>query len=681
MYEFLFNTKHCAFFQLLKMQTVNSKKAQRSEKKKKKLAALASLVKLNDKNRESTSSIAGSATQSDNESSDETNKTKKSKLITDNHEDEPLVKKPKLSEIDTQSDDSSVLEDLEAKKLSLSEEQYIKLKKELKERKRELENVPKFRLRPAGYNASLEVEQDLRTPVFLTDVQHLLMSALIGKKSPCTPERWCFLEKPLRLSHTLVLVLDGVSLYHYLSNEDKFVETKKIFETKLEVILPVRGQKSIIEDLATAPLTNAQAEQLIEKYGCLETAIDMTKDPTLLVNSMFKIENPTEVVADETMPEQDKFPRTKLLLSALQMVDEGYPMPMRGELAGRIKEYKFTKDKYLPVTNKSPMFGVDCEMCRTTVGQNELTRISIVNEKFETVYETLVMPRNKIVDYLTQYSGITPQLMATVTKPLKEVQKEVRELLPGDAILVGQSLNSDLHAMKMLHPYVIDTSVIFNVTGVRKRKSKLQTLASRFLDQSIQRHVGGHDSVEDSLASIRLVQLKLRHSLEFGDEILMQKKRLNEILRMANGDSIKNNLLGQVSQRDKCTAIVHTGPMHAGVKEICSKATVDDKLKTIVCLETESNKETVKKAREIALEHALTITNLNIEADKFQLDKIDDTVGKIDKWIGKLWKSVAHNGLFVVLFGGSEDCPSGLLQVAIKKNEADVAEAVPITAV
>lgn len=663
------------------MQTVISKKAQRSEKKKKKLAALASLVKLNDKDRESTSSVAGSATQSDNESSEETNKAKKSKLITDNHEDEPQVKKSKLSEIDSQSDDSSVLEDLEAKKLSLSEEQYIKLKKELKERKRELENVPKFRLRPAGYNASLEVEQDLRTPVFLTDVQHLLMSALIGKKSPCTPERWCFLEKPLRLSHTLVLVLDGVSLYHYLSNECKFVETKKIFETKLEVILPVRGQKSIIEDLATAPLTNAQAEQLIDQYGCLETAIDMTKDPTLLVNSMFPIEKPTETVVDETIPKQDKFPRTKLLLSALQMVDEGYPMPIRGELAGRIKEYKFTKDKYAPVTNNSPMFGVDCEMCRTTAGQNELTRISIVNEKYETVYETLVMPRNKIVDYLTQYSGITPQLMATVTKPLKEVQEEVRELLPGDAILVGQSLNSDLHAMKMLHPYVIDTSVIFNVTGVRKRKSKLQTLASRFLDQSIQRHEGGHDSVEDSLASIRLVQLKLKHSLEFGDEILMQKKRLNEILRMANAGSIKNNLLGQVSQRDKCTAIVHTGPMHAGVKEICSKATVDDKLKSILCLETESNKETVKKAREIALEHALTITNLNIEPDKFQSDKIDDTVGKLDKWIGKLWKSVAHNGLFVVLFGGSEDCPSGLLQVAIKKNEADVAEAVPITAV
>ncbi|XP_055845045.1 RNA exonuclease 5 [Episyrphus balteatus] len=666
------------------MQTMTSKKAERSEKKKKKLAALANLVKLNDKDRESTSSIAASNTQSDSDSSDEKNKAKKSKVSEDKHEDEPKTKKIKLTnEDDSQSNDSSSTNDdgSEAKKLNLTQEQYVQLKKELKERKRELENVPKFRLRPAGYSASLEVPQESRTPIFLTDVQHLLMSALIGKKSPCSPDRWCYLEKPLRLSHTLILVLDGVSLYHYLSNEDKFIETKKIFESKLEVVLPVRGENHIIQDLATAPLTNVQTEELIAKYGSLEAAIEMTKDPTLLVKSMFPIDPEEEATTEEgiEIPKQDKYPRTKLLLSALQMVDEGYPVPLRGELKSRFNQYVFTKDKYAPVTPNSPMFGVDCEMCRTTTGQNELTRISIVNEQYETVYETLVMPTNKIVDYLTKYSGITPELMATVTKNLREVQKEVRALLPADAILVGQSLNSDLHAMKMLHPYVIDTSVIFNITGNRKRKSKLQTLAMTFLDQMIQEKAGGHDSVEDSLASIRLVQLKLKHSLDFGDEILYQKRRVNEIIRLATADSIKNNLFGQVSTRDKRTAIINTGPMHPGVKEICDKATANDKLKSILCIETENNKESVKKTREIALEHALTITNLSVEPEKFQLDRIDGTVSKIDKWISKLWKTVAHNGLFLVLFGGAEDSPSGLLQVAIKRNEADVAEAVPIT--
>jgi len=191
----------------------------------------------------------------------------------------------------------------------------------------------------------------------------------------------------------------------------------------------------------------------------------------------------------DDLHKDDKFPRTKLLLSALQMVDEGYPIPMQGDLHSRFKEFRFTKKSYAPVTNRSPMFGVDCEMCHTVAGMNELTRISIVNERYETVYETLVMPNNRITDYLTQYSGITEDIMKKVTKNLKEVQKEVSDLLPPDAILVGQSLNSDLNAMRMMHPYVIDTSVCFNISGVRRRKSKLKQLAKTLLVHMLNLHV------------------------------------------------------------------------------------------------------------------------------------------------------------------------------------------------
>lgn len=79
----------------------------------------------------------------------------------------------------------------------------------------------------------------------------------------------------------------------------------------------------------------------------------------------------------------------------------------------------------------------------------------------------MVKPDNEIVDYLTQYSGITKGMLENVTIKLENVQRDLQKLLPVDAILVGQSLNSDLHALKMMHPYIIDTSVIFNVTGDR----------------------------------------------------------------------------------------------------------------------------------------------------------------------------------------------------------------------
>ena len=133
-----------------------------------------------------------------------------------------------------------------------------------------------------------------------------------------------------------------------------------------------------------------------------------------------------------------------------------------------------------------------------------------MNEALEVVYHSLVKPDTKIVNYLTQYSGITKELLANVDTRLvnvshlsinknkiktaekehwsglkntektffvlrlADVQQALQNLLPPDCILVGQSLNSDLNALKMMHPYVIDTSVIFNITGERCVKLKIR---------------------------------------------------------------------------------------------------------------------------------------------------------------------------------------------------------------
>jgi len=67
-----------------------------------------------------------------------------------------------------------------------------------------------------------------------------------------------------------------------------------------------------------------------------------------------------------------------------------------------------------------------------------------------------VKPRNKIINYLTQHSGITKQLLADVTTTIEDVQKSIQELLPSDAILIGHSLNCDLKAINVsVHIHVI----------------------------------------------------------------------------------------------------------------------------------------------------------------------------------------------------------------------------------
>lgn len=86
-----------------------------------------------------------------------------------------------------------------------------------------------------------------------------------------------------------------------------------------------------------------------------------------------------------------------------------------------------------------------------------MTRISAVDENHKVFYDTLVKPDNKITDYLTKWSGINAQMMKNVKKKLKDVQSDLKKCLPPDAILIGQSLSNDLHALKMMHPYIIDT--------------------------------------------------------------------------------------------------------------------------------------------------------------------------------------------------------------------------------
>jgi len=56
---------------------------------------------------------------------------------------------------------------------------------------------------------------------------------------------------------------------------------------------------------------------------------------------------------------------------------------------------------YTEVTNHSPLFAVDCEMCVTAAGM-ELTRVSVVDESLTLVYESLVKPDKPIIDYVTK---------------------------------------------------------------------------------------------------------------------------------------------------------------------------------------------------------------------------------------------------------------------------------------
>lgn len=98
------------------------------------------------------------------------------------------------------------------------------------------------------------------------------------------------------------------------------------------------------------------------------------------------------------------------------------------------------------------------------------------------------------------------------------VQERLLSLLTPHTILIGHSLNADLRALKMTHPFIIDTSILYQHPRGPPLKSSLKWLAQRYLRREIQKGHGisGHDSIEDARACLDLVKLKCERGPKWG---------------------------------------------------------------------------------------------------------------------------------------------------------------------
>jgi len=139
---------------------------------------------------------------------------------------------------------------------------------------------------------------------------------------------------------------------------------------------------------------------------------------------------------------------------------------------------------------------IDCEM--VGVGpdgtQSVLARVSIVNFNGVMVLDKYVRPMERVTDFRTPISGITPKLLANA-HDFKDVQREVAEILK-DRIIIGHSIHYDLKALLLNHPHkmIRDTSLyhVFR-QHARGRTPSLKKLAQEELGLTIQE--GEHSSV------------------------------------------------------------------------------------------------------------------------------------------------------------------------------------------
>ena len=197
-----------------------------------------------------------------------------------------------------------------------------------------------------------------------------------------------------------------------------------------------------------------------------------------------------------------------------------------------------TKDD--SAVQKPSALAFDCEMCYTVHGL-ELIRLTATEwQTSNELLDVLVRPLGAILDLNSRFSGVWPEDLENAEpydgiipppprtsedkeKPLRIVpspqaaRKLLLSLLTPKTPVMGHALENDLNTVRLIHPTIVDTALLFpHVKGLPRRRP-LREIAKKYLDWQIQTagktgaskrsNEGGHDSKEDARAAGELVRV------------------------------------------------------------------------------------------------------------------------------------------------------------------------------
>ncbi|KAJ6114521.1 hypothetical protein N7486_000299 [Penicillium sp. IBT 16267x] len=176
-----------------------------------------------------------------------------------------------------------------------------------------------------------------------------------------------------------------------------------------------------------------------------------------------------------------------------------------------------------PAQLKRKAIVMDCEMVSLSRGRMELAFLTAIDFLTgEILINHYVQPRGEVVNWNTQYSGVTRQAMTEAMCSGKGLQWEeardrLRSFADSDTVLVGHALFNDLNVLHFTHLRIVDSSIltcdaVFPDHPVEKpipRIWGLKVLTKELLGYSIQGSKLGHSALEDSRATRDLVMLCL----------------------------------------------------------------------------------------------------------------------------------------------------------------------------
>jgi RNA exonuclease 1 len=371
------------------------------------------------------------------------------------------------------------------------------------ESRTEVLNRPKKLKRKYQVSPGFSVEStSITKKISISDLRDLVLW-ILAEHGPPSPN-WILVRNKMAINHVVCLQVSGLKVEDFgltsktllpqeikaLQCQSELSSFKHIFSHLFPTEAPGTQDRiySAMTSFIEIPMTKAEKKErdkeakLLQSSGASLTYNDLALNISQLRDYKFPLHPDTPEIRD----------------------DEKRPL-----------EEGWADFVFLDIDRSPRLYAIDCEMCETQFGK-ELTRISVLDSLGSVLYDTLVKPHQPILNYLTRYSGITEEMLKDVTTRITDVQEHLTALISTSDFLVGHSLDSDMHALKMRHPRIIDTSVIFqHPKGARYRPS-LKMITSKFLSREIQTGENGHDSKEDALACLDLLKLKIQNGPLFG---------------------------------------------------------------------------------------------------------------------------------------------------------------------
>ncbi|KAL3996790.1 protein SHQ1 [Sarotherodon galilaeus] len=320
----------------------------------------------------------------------------------------------------------------------------------------------------------------LQQPIALDELTELLQYAALGKTGGIKKPSWCRLRHHRKVKGVNVVIVEDLTQNHFYKHYLCLQHLRTSYTSRVTF---TPSSVDVVSGIFSSQVPKQDGLSVSKPDEELQEA--MKNHPIITVFGT------------------ERRGLTAYVLTEKEMIKNNYPVKgMPG-----FEEFLCT-DCADCVTDSSPLFGIDCEMCVTEDGK-ELTRVSLVDGDGKCLMDELVKPPNHILNYCTKFSGITPAMLQPITTTLQDVQEMLIRILPHDAVLVGHSLEHDLIALKLIHKHVIDTSLLY------KRECggrfKLKVLTGIILKRKIQTEdMLGHHPTEDALAALELAQYFIR---------------------------------------------------------------------------------------------------------------------------------------------------------------------------